>query len=1186
MKNKKADRNNLAIIGASGTGKTTLAVGLYATSTESFTVSPDGDETRKYLEIRKTAIEEGFWPEASLESVNFDIQLHLHVSGKQTNIVFREYMGERMERDPNYIREIIGTPKSAMILFNPGMPGLSKPETRNRMLGNLKVIAQHLKDNRCIAIAFVVTASDRLASDLAAFREDFEAYASEVTNHLTNLGLDWERFDVTVSGQLDDQNKPKLARGDNNTTHEPFLWLLKRIRDFNLRKRIISAAATIGILLGISGALFGGLVIHSRHVLTNAEMTFAKTEGTLNSAYSKLDEAAVRTTAEFFKTNNFDKLTTILPSDRIRKEGLVDRAKEQRELWNVRLLGMELISNTQKVKARALDVRIDWFDDFDKRLRELRPVFTNAVTERTTLTKNWSQSRTVLETTCQTAHFRNAVEMERKNLYSKTTDTLGEPLQKSKEIITDETKYALVTNRTELYVTLGLTAARTNAIVRYVDSKMGKREDDNPPSDTKALHQQISKELKKVLTNEEFNKLPDMISQRHEVARTVWETYQFPLRKQKQLDELKAASAAPADALMSSREFIDRMDEVFASISEDERSAAKGSITNERVAAIGRYLDAKTKWKPEDDEPPGDTSVLQQQARQELKSALTENELEDFWTKLEERRIVARTAWETYQFPLRTQKQLDELKAVSDSPADALRGSLAFLEEVDKQFASISEAQRTAVKNSITNERAAAIGRYLNAKTRWKPEDEEPPSDTSMLLQEARQELKSALTDEEFRSLEDMLANRCSDARKAWDAFHFPRRVEDLKTSLKNAGTNPSRPLAESLTFLSAMTNDYPTIPQVEFVKAQNSIDTVRRATITRYANSISSKWNVNGSKPPEFDIETIRNTILTQAAVTRDEYRTFESDMNVRFGKAKQDWNAKQRKLVEDFSIEGDPERIIREYADFFDDHPHNPFLADLTAKVDQALQKYFRVFIADYYVRDDMDETQRRFNKFKRVCSAIGGKGMNDKPILLSPSGRFAMLCCNRGKINDVTRGIYSVFEQKIRISKIEARVSLHGCSNNYKGLDMAFKIGNLRWDFDQKDFVPVSSRSVIDMKESSNSKGYGRLPKYSNDSWQTIWDGSPEEISFGPYTQPFLVVSYEDRLDGLASNDVSASKAYRLNIFSKVFSTEDLPDTKLFLYHAVYGNTDGVLQLRVTGQRIGDNYYDLAKEAGLIR
>ena len=137
--NTKDSTNNLAIIGASGTGKTTLAVGLYATSTPDFSVSDNkSDETRKYLEIRKTSIEEGFWPAATNESENFDLRLGLHAAGKETDIVFREYMGERMEKDPNYIQGVIGKPKSAMILFNPGMPGITEPGARNRMIGNLK----------------------------------------------------------------------------------------------------------------------------------------------------------------------------------------------------------------------------------------------------------------------------------------------------------------------------------------------------------------------------------------------------------------------------------------------------------------------------------------------------------------------------------------------------------------------------------------------------------------------------------------------------------------------------------------------------------------------------------------------------------------------------------------------------------------------------------------------------------------------------------------------------------------------------------------------------------------------------------------------------------------------------------------------------------------------------------------
>ena len=941
MNNKNTDSNNLAIIGATSAGKTTLAVGLYATSTEDFTVSPVGDETSKYLEIRKTSIEEGFWPAAGLAEDNVDIRLRLHASGNQVDIVFREYMGERMERDPNYIREVIGTPKSAMILFNPGMPGLSKPETRNRMLGNLKVIAQHLKDNGCIAVAFVVTASDRLTSDLAAFREDFEAYASEVTNHLTNLGLDWKRFDVTVSGQLDDQNKPKLARGENNTTHEPFLWLLKRIRDSKRRKSLLTATTVFATLLCVSGAVFGGLVVHGRQVLAKAEKAFANTTNALNIAYAAHDEATVRTTLEFLTTNSFDKVTAILPSDQTRRNELVKRVSEQSDLWRVRLLGMEFSSNKSKVEKTPLGVPLDWFEGFNNRLTLSSPVFGDAVNERDTLTNDWVNSRIELETKCQTAHFRNVVDQERKNLASAKPDALTEPLKKAKGLIEDKDRnYSLVTNRAELCAISGLITARTDAIVRYIDSKIGKPEDDKRPADMEVLCQQVGRDLKNVLTIEEFDNLSRIISVRND------------------------------------------------------------------------------------------------------------------------------------------------------------------------------------------------------------------------------------------------------EACKAWDAYHFPKRVKELEIALNAAGSNPSCPLVDSLAFLAAMTNNYPTISQVEFIKARNTIEGARKKTIEHYENLIAKGWDVNGKKPPEFDAGKIRNEILTQDAVTDDEYRAFEEDMNVRFNTAKQNWCVEQEKLVKDFSVEGDPEQIIRDYAEFFDDHSNNPFLKTLTAKVDNALQRYFRDFINGYYVPDDMNETQRRFNKFKRVCAAIGGKGMKDNPILSSPSGKFATLCCNRGNINDHTRGIYSVFDQTIRLSKIEAKVSIKGCSDNYRGLDMAVKIGNSRWDFDQKNFVIVSFRSVIDMKESSNSNGYGRIPKYSNDSWVTIWSGSPQEISFGPYTTPFISVFYEDRLNGVVSVDVSGSEIYPLGMFSKVSSTQDLPDHKIHLSHAIYDSTVGTLQLKVTGQRIGDNYYDLAKESGLIR
>ena len=1059
MKNSKSDRNNLAIIGASGTGKTTLAVGLYATSTETFTVSPVGDETRKYLEIRKTSIEEGFWPAATNESENFDLRLCLHASGSQTDIVFREYMGERMERDPNYIREVIGTPKSAMILFNPGMPGLSKPETRNRMLGNLKVIVQHLKVNGCIAVAFVVTASDRLTSDLAAFREDFEAYASEVTNHLTNLGLDWKRFDVTVSGQLDDQNKPKLARGENNTTHEPFLWLLKRIRDSKRRKWLLTAVAVFATILGVSGVGFGGLVAHSRQVITRAEEAFANTTNELNMAYAAHDEAKVRTTSQFIETNRFDKIRTILPSDRERKVELVNRANEQSDLWRVRLLSMELASNKSRIASKPLDVRLDWFEDFNKRLTASLPDFRDAVVERDTLKNEWAKSSDMLETKCQTAHFRYEVDQERKNLASAKPDALSAPLQKSKELIADAVTYSLVINRADLCANLGLMTARTNAIVRYVDSKMRKPEDDNPPEgSTIALRQQISKELKRGLTSQEFDNLPEIIAQRCVAAHKAWENYQFPLRVRKQLDDLKAASDAPADALKNSRAFLERMDELFSSIPEGKRSTVKASIQKERAGAIGRYLDVKTPWKPDDDEPPVDTSALQQQVRRELTSALTEAEFETLLGELEKRR---------------------------------------------------------------------------------------------------------------------------AEARKAWDAYHFQPRVRELETALNGGGSNPSRSLTDSLAFLSAMTNNYPTIKPVEFINARNTIEAARKKALAAYENLIVGRWDVNGNKPPEFDAEKIRTTILTEAAVTDGEYKAFSSGMNARFVQTRQEWNTGQKTLVDEFVIDGDIEAVIRNYGGFCDDWPNNPYLDKLNRKIESQLIGFFRGYISEYcseffgkdrvgnaeYPKSRMEKAQMRFNKFKGVCLAITGRGLSSTPIPKTNVGRFAADCVNYGNLQDA--GIAAAFGQEFKITEVAVKFNPSSLDSSFERLVIGCNLLAERWNFslgckEKLDDIDLFSESLY---KSACDGG-----------WYRLWSGNVT-IRANPWTFTSFRISYGDKT-GLFMVDKSDSTGWWLNFEEGRNSPEY--STNIRLVHDFNTDTAGELSIRITFSGKGTDLINLWKRS----
>ncbi len=1152
--NPKDAPNNLAIIGASGTGKTTLAVGLYATSTKTFTVSPIGDETRRYLEIRKTSIEEGFWPAATNESENFDLRIRLHAVGRQTDIVFRDYMGERMEKDPNYLKEVIGKPKSAMILFNPGMPGgtckkaaeafrsiskplenakgaaeggfdprivaeqikniksslnrlvflndkkgessrdelvsecdstsseleawgrsaesvsdsefermanrlqsmasridvlkpigLAEPEPRNRMIGNLKKIAQHLKDNGCIAVAFVVTATDRLASDLAGFREDFESYAAEITNHLTNLGLKWKRFEVTVSGPLDDQNKPKLARGENNTTHEPFLWLLDCIKRDASRKRVKAAAATAAAALAIAGATFGGLLWQSRTALDKAEKELAACLAALDKAYAVSDESAVRTNAAFLTTNGFERIRVYLSSDKVRKDALSGRAAEQNDLWGVRQLAMEFSARSNSLASTPLNVPLDWFAAFDKKLISSSPSFADAVGERDELANAWASTRRSLETHCQTAHFRDNAERESKNLAAAKPDAIVEPLKKALDLMTDkDRKYALVTNRTEL--SAGLRVERTNAVARYIDSQ--------------------------------------------------------------------------------------------------------------------------TDWKPTDDNPPPDAKDIVQRIRRDLKSALTSDEFAGLETAIGQRRAEARLGWEKHQFPLRRRAQLDELKPTSDSPATALKGSLTFLNGMDGLFPSIPEAERISARTAITNERAAAIARYIDAKADWKPEDDDPPGKIDELHRQVRTELKGALTDAEFASLSTALKERCTNARKSWDAWHFPRRSDELETALKNAGANPALPLKESLAFLGSMTNDYPTISQAEFIRTRRSIEQARKDALAAYADSID-KWNPKSRMPPELDWDKIHQTVHIDETVTDGENNVFERDIRVRFDKAKSTWNTEQMSLVEKFKVDRDIQTVVREYGEFIDENNRNPYLNNLHDRMRNRLREYYVDYINEYlnefigeqrvsratYPAYRMKAAQDKFNEFRAVCLQVDSQSWSNSPIQKETLGKFVHDCVSRGKLQ--SEGLYSCFPQQFIITSIEAKFEPTVIGESYTGLSMGCWFKAFQWDFSSS-----SERQITDEPIVRNAF----ISRY-NQGWVTVWSGNYTSRS-NPWTFAKLYVEYADNSDAITKGSVSAYGRCLLDYFANEDKAEysfhvQLEHMAIFLNE----NTEGTLSIRIT-------------------
>lgn len=296
MKNQK-NGIQIAIIGATQSGKTTLAAGLAKTSSPEFTVGFANQATSDYFQPRIAGIAAGHWPEGNIGE-DKDLGLKINTpGGRAAMISFKEYMGERMN-DENYLEHIVGKPNGALILLSPGMGLLTDHMKREKLIGNLKGIVDYLKSNKCVAIAFVVTACDRLKTDLKDFAEEFGNYAAEVTNYLNTSGMDWKRFDVTITGELVDQQKPSIAVGDKNTARGPFVWIMDRVAG---RKHMTAAKRVVGWLSGLAlvvltafGAIRGVQYYSESADLKTREKTAAGIEERVTSAAQKKSESELK----------------------------------------------------------------------------------------------------------------------------------------------------------------------------------------------------------------------------------------------------------------------------------------------------------------------------------------------------------------------------------------------------------------------------------------------------------------------------------------------------------------------------------------------------------------------------------------------------------------------------------------------------------------------------------------------------------------------------------------------------------------------------------------------------------------------------------------------------------------------------------------------------------------------------
>ena len=553
MDRRNDESNAIAIIGAPRTGKTTLAVGLYATSTPAFSVSPVGDETRRYIEIRKAAMENGYWPAATLEQENLDLRFRLHANGRATDIAFREYMGERMGH-PTYIRDVIGSPAAAMMLLNPGMPGLRDAESRNSMIGNLKVVCQHLKDSKCVAVAFVVTASDRLSSDLAPFRDEFESYASEITNQLDNIGLKWRRFDVTVSGRLEDQNRPVLAKGETNTSRAPFLWLLSCIRSRSRFMAFAKIAAVALVAASLSAAFVSFRLVRSAKAISRLEQEADSIALKLDDAWRRKDPLACATAISelrLLETNGLKSVSIWGSASRERLATLDGRLKAADDAWSVKEMALELSEIESKISRDATLLQSGWDRSFSERLSSLDPRGDEAINDRAALLEEWNAKREALQVVWQTAALERQSESKAIQAKRATGERILAQLKDGYDfLMAMERDYPLAKNREE--AASRINASRVNALEGYCNLIAQISPDSaTPPCVGAELKRKIAADLAGRASDGEIRFVEDNLLERQQMALDKWRL------RQRQLAEGFSADGDIKDAVRSYGEFLD-----------------------------------------------------------------------------------------------------------------------------------------------------------------------------------------------------------------------------------------------------------------------------------------------------------------------------------------------------------------------------------------------------------------------------------------------------------------------------------------------------------------------------------------------------------------------------------------------------------------------------------------------------
>ena len=250
---------NIALVGPVGAGKTVFSAVIRECT--GLAISSNKD-TKKRAKVLLDNIKNGKWPEPTVDDEPIKLKYEL----KGFSISFSDYKGEKI-KEKGYISNIVGTPDYIILLFNVSYATEKQNCCRDRaeeILNLLKALpATGVKP---YAVAIVVTANDLLSSLSEEQKKNFDDNLADIENTVKGHYKS-ETFPISVTGKLDDPEKPKLDRNEYQKITKIFEWILEtdaaRERRETVKpilKKCLWAAAVIFLAAGLflGGAYWKG----------------------------------------------------------------------------------------------------------------------------------------------------------------------------------------------------------------------------------------------------------------------------------------------------------------------------------------------------------------------------------------------------------------------------------------------------------------------------------------------------------------------------------------------------------------------------------------------------------------------------------------------------------------------------------------------------------------------------------------------------------------------------------------------------------------------------------------------------------------------------------------------------------------------------------------------------------------